>query len=90
MKQQINQIKGYHVHRQRLYLNNFELLNSYNLDYYELLKPVDLHLIKESEEESELNINLTNQTLDFGLKNLFDTSSHVADHQQGKSLLYSK
>ena len=53
-------------------MNNFELLNSYNLDYYELLVPEDLHLIKESEEESELNINLTNHTPDFGLKNLFD------------------
>lgn len=37
LKQKIHQIKGYHVHRQRLYLNNSELLNSETLDYYGLL-----------------------------------------------------
>lgn len=37
LKQKIHQIKGYHVHRQRLYLNNAELLNSETLDYYGLL-----------------------------------------------------
>jgi len=37
LKQKIHQIKGYHVHRQRLFLNNFELLNSETLDYYGLL-----------------------------------------------------
>ena len=30
--------KGYHVHRQRLFLNNSELLNSETLDYYGLLQ----------------------------------------------------
>ena len=30
-------VKGYHIHRQRLYLDNFELLNCETLDYYDLL-----------------------------------------------------
>lgn len=47
------------MHRQRLFLNNMELLNSYTLEDYELLQD-DLHQIKESEEETEININLTN------------------------------
>jgi hypothetical protein len=37
LKQKIHKIKGYHVHRQRLFLNNFELLNSKTIDYYGLL-----------------------------------------------------
>lgn len=61
------------MHRQRLFLNNMELLNSYTLEDYELLQD-DLHQIKESEEETEIHINLTDQSPDLGLKNLFDTS----------------
>lgn len=38
LKLKIHQIKGHHVHRQRLFLNNFELLNSETLDYYGLLR----------------------------------------------------
>jgi len=38
LKQNIFTIKGYHVHRQRLFVNNSELLNSETLDYYGLLQ----------------------------------------------------
>lgn len=33
----IKDVKGYDIHSQRLYLNNFELLNHETLDFYDLL-----------------------------------------------------
>ena len=54
----IYELKGYHIHRQRLFLNNFELNNNETLDHYQILEE-DLPSVCEK-DEYEPNINISN------------------------------
>ena len=51
----IHKLKGYHIHRQRLYLHNAELLNSETLDFYELL--CEQHEINPDQLQGPMHIS---------------------------------